>query len=150
MQWLHSKNNDSERSFGVIYYIRYIDINIRKHKKNLAVFRNFSCRVKKTIEKIDNYTEARLRIVFFECNYCIQIKYNNNTLSSPRTEGTMDKLPPPLTYPTPADLSVFYSVNKFLTRKSAQIFTNGTFSFSKLEIYFQFAKNLLNLLNLHL
>ena len=48
---------------------------------------------------IDNYTEAPLRIVFIECNHCIQIKYYNNTLSCPRTEETMDKHPTPLTYP---------------------------------------------------
>ena len=34
-----------------------------------------------------------------ECNHCIQIEYNNNTLTCPRTKGTMNKLLLPLTYP---------------------------------------------------
>jgi len=45
---------------------------------------------------------------FIQFNHCIQIEYCNNTLSFPRTEGTMDKFPTPLPYSTPLHLPVFY------------------------------------------
>lgn len=47
---------------------------------------------------IHTFSLVRSESLFIECNDCIKIEYCNSTLSCPSTEGTMNKLPPPLTY----------------------------------------------------
>lgn len=42
----------------------------------------------------------RSELLFIDCNNCIKMEYCNSTLSYPRTEETMDKLPPLVTYST--------------------------------------------------
>ena len=96
------QKNDSEQSFDVI-----INITLKNTFYKTVYITYLPSSISCIVTLLIITPKLRWESFFIECNHWIQIEYNNNTLSCPRTEETMDKFLPQLTYSIPADLSVF-------------------------------------------